>query len=409
MSITFNESREIAEETFTVDDIIIKFINTTISVVDNDEPVVIYIEPPPELIMEKLKKKKEKERRKEREANGENEVKEEEPLQIVYEVKNCSIKSSFTLRSSITGVNVEESYIIIRESNNDRYFSIDDIHIESKYDNVIVLDSSTIYICKINFPDYPTSLKIQGREGIELKNSSLYLYGSDIKIDSSHKPILLKNTTCMLRANTINLIGKIGIDANNSSIYVDYDIIGTIDIKAGFDCIKSYNGTIIINLNANLNLKTENDGISLDSSESKLLMNIEKNLRIKSKNQPTIYTRGLLIIDIHEYTSLNLLGGINNQHEGILKIANGEFSFRNSDNESSISFNTHSNKQSTISKSSFKETIICANKYSLDYNTGDVKYTDHKGELHDKKIEIEKKASLLQILQKAKENQKKNN
>ena len=409
MSITFNESREIAEETFTVDDIIIKFINTTISVVDNDEPVVIYIEPPPELIMEKLKKKKEKERRKEREANGENEVKEEEPLQIVYEVKNCSIKSSFTLRSSITGVNVEESYIIIRESNNDRYFSIDDIHIESKYDNVIVLDSSTIYICKINFPDYPTSLKIQGREGIELKNSSLYLYGSDIKIDSSHKPILLKNTTCMLRANTINLIGKIGIDANNSSIYVDYDIIGTIDIKAGFDCIKSYNGTIIINLNANLNLKTENDGISLDSSESKLLMNIEKNLRIKSKNQPTIYTRGLLIIDIHEYTSLNLLGGINNQHEGILKIANGEFSFRNSDNESSISFNTHSNKQSTISKSSFKETIIRANKYSLDYNTGDVKYTDHKGELHDKKIEIEKKASLLQILQKAKENQKKNN
>ena len=408
MSITFNESREIAEETFTVDDIIIKFINTTISVVD-DEPVVIYIEPPPESIMEKLKKEKEKERRKEREANGENEVKEEEPLQIVYEVKNCSIKSSFTLRSSITGVNVEESYIIIRESNPFRYFSIDDIHIESKYDNVIVLDSSTIYICKINFPDYPTSLKIQGREGIELKNSSLYLYGSDIKIDSSHKPILLKNTTCMLRANTINLIGKIGIDANNSSIYVDYDIIGTIDIKAGFDCIKSYNGTIIINLNANLNLKTENDGISLDSSESKLLMNIEKNLRIKSKNQPTIYTRGLLIIDIHEYTSLNLLGGINNQHEGILKIINGEFSFRNSDNNSSISFNTHSNKQSTISKSSFKETIIRANKYSLDYNTGDVKYTDHKGELHDKKIEIEKKASLLQILQKAKENQKKNN
>ena len=45
MSITFNESREITEETFTVDDIIIKFINTTISVVDNDEPVVIYIEP----------------------------------------------------------------------------------------------------------------------------------------------------------------------------------------------------------------------------------------------------------------------------------------------------------------------------------------------------------------------------
>ena len=137
-------------------------------------------------------------------------------------------------------------------------------------------------------------------------------------------------------------------------------------------------------------------------------MNIGRNLDVKSGIPPAINNSGLLIFDIHEYTSLNLSGGINNQHNGILKTADGEFSFRNSDNESFIEFDRDSDDKSTIGKSSFRE-VVCANKYSLDYNTGDVKYTDHKGELHDKKIEIEKKASLLQILQKAKENQKKNN
>ena len=394
MSIVFKKSREIKEETFTINDIVIKFINTSISVVD-DEPIEIFIESLPASIIEKLEKEKEK----------------DEPLQIIYEVKNCSINSSFTLGSPINGVVVEESYFIIRESNPFIYFSIDDIHIESKRDDAtIVLESSTIYIHKNNTSDNIVSLNMKGREGIKLENSSLYLCGSEINIYSSYKPILLKNTKCMLRVDKINLSGKVGIEAYDSFIYVDYEVVGTINIDAGLDCIESNNGTIIINLNRSvLDIKTKNQGILLHQSlteyNPKLLMNIGRNLDVKSGIPPAINNSGLLIFDIHEYTSLNLSGGINNQHNGILKTADGEFSFRNSDNESFIEFDRDSDDKSTIGKSSFRE-VVCANKYSLDYNTGDVKYTNHKGELHDKKIEITKKLSAMERW-KLKKNQKK--
>ena len=214
----------------------------------------------------------------------------------------------------------------------------------------------------------------------------------------------------MLRANIINLFGNFGIKANDSFIYTDYDTIGTININAGIDCIESCYGTIIIKLNRSvLDIKAKYQGISLHQSlteyNPKLLMNIGRNLDIKSGIPHAINNSGLLIFDIHENTSLNLSGGINNQHNGILKIADGEFSFRNSDNESFIKFDKDSNDKSTIGKSSFRE-VVCANKYSLDYNTGDVKYTNHKGELHDKKIEITKKLSAMERW-KLKKNQKK--